>query len=99
MRDVVELKQYSEEKSIQFLIPPSIQEGLDIEFGDQLQMQIEGIYKEGMEKITVNFPTSGTVIRIGGTSKGITVRKDIVKRFKLKSGYSLQIDFKKEITT
>ena len=98
MRDVVELKQSSEGKSIQFLIPPSIKEGLNIDFGDQMQMQIEGIYKEGIERLPVSFPTSGTVIKIGGTSKGITVRKDIVKRFKLKAGHSLEIDFQKKTT-
>ncbi|MBA7520580.1 hypothetical protein ES705_12676 [subsurface metagenome] len=41
-------------------------------FGDHLQMQIESIYKEAIEKLSVSFPTSGTVAKIGGTSKGIT---------------------------
>jgi len=95
LRDIVELKQSAKGKSIQFLIPPSIQDGLDISDGDPIQLQIEGIYKEGTEKISVNIPTSGTVVKAGGTSKGITIRKDIVKRFKLKAGYSLEIEFQK----
>ena len=47
----------------------------------------------------ISFPTPGTVVKVGGTSKGVTVRKDIIKRFNLKSGYNLQIDFQKETTT
>ena len=95
MRDVVELKQSAKGKSIQFLIPPSIQDGEGINDGDTIQLHIEGIYKEGIEKIPVSIFTSGTVVKAGGSSKGITIRKDIVKRFNLKAGYSLEIDFQK----
>ncbi len=92
---MVELKQSTKGKSIQFLIPPSIQDAEGINDGDTIQLHIEGIYKEGTEKISVSIPTSGTVVKAGGSSKGITIRKDIVKRFKLKAGYSLEIEFQK----
>ncbi|MFX1317353.1 MAG: hypothetical protein ACFE9T_15930 [Promethearchaeota archaeon] len=105
MKDIVTLKKSTKGKSLKFLISPPVQETLNIDYGDSLQIDIYGIYKEGKEMIPVDppVPNPGIVMKAGGTSKGITMKKDVVKLLQLKAeqmlGINIQIEKKKEPDT
>ncbi len=95
MKDVCSIKKASKGDSLKFLLSPSIQEALNLNHGDTVQMFITKISKEG-EFITI-VPVSmiGTVIKAGGTSKGVTIKKDIVELLKLKAGQIIEIEIQK----
>ncbi len=80
--------------SLRFLIPNAIVNGLNIEAGDSIQVQIKGIFKEKDQTTptTTDIPMPGKAIMSGASSLAITVKRNIVERYKLKAGYELVIN-------
>ncbi len=80
-------------KSVDFLIPPAKIEELDLIPGDLVYANASGLFSEldQKEPTPVEIPIPGRIISAGGGSLAITVKKNIVKRYKLKKDYDLLI--------
>jgi len=80
-----------------FLLTSAMIEALSLKAGDLIQVFILGIFKEPNETnpIPVNIPMVGRVIKTGGTSLGMTVKQNLVKRLELQENYDLLISIEK----
>lgn len=97
MKDIVSLKN-PKGKSLRFLISPTVRESLNINSGDTLKIFIYGIFEEGnkMKELDPVIPMPSTVVKAGQTSRGITVKKEIVELFNLKEGQMIAVDIQKK---
>ena len=86
MRDVVLLTESG--KTVGFSIQPSFLKDLNIEHGDNVEIEIFKEY-QGKESVTFTRP----LVNIGG-SKGVTIRYWLVKDLKLKVGETLSVDIR-----
>ncbi len=92
MKDTVRLTAQS--SSLRFSIVPAIHKEMGLDFGNSIEIEIFKIIKKGKEPTEVSEFMTRKVIRIGGTSKGASVKSNIIKRFDLKAGDELGIDIK-----
>jgi hypothetical protein len=81
-------------KSLGFAINPNILELLQIKLGDILEIGIEKILKKNVQKSLPIFMTR-KVIRFGGTSKGFSIKKNIVDELQLHPGDVIGVRIKK----
>lgn len=77
---------------MRFSIVPAIHEKLSLEFGNSIEIVIFKIIKKGEKPIEVSEFMTRKVIKIGGTSKGASVKSNIIKRFKLVAGDEIGVD-------
>ena len=89
MKDTVTLRKIG--KSLGFTIDPHIILDLSIKEKDIVHIQINEIIKE-KEIIQVSLHYSRNTIKIGESSLGITLKKNITDRFGLEMGILLGID-------
>ena len=95
IRDVVTIRKASKGDSLRFLISPSVQDALNLNFGDTVQILINKITIDEKSTTINPYPMVGTVIKAGGTSKGVTIKKEIVKLLNLKVDQMIEIDIQK----
>ena len=93
MKDTVRLT--AQGSSLRFSIVPAIHKELGLDFGDSIEIEIFKIIKKGQEPIEVSEFMTRKVIKIGGTSKGASVKSNIIKRFKLEAVDEISVDIKK----
>ncbi len=81
-------------KSIRFLLPPAKIELLDLQAGDLVQIHICGLITEPdqTEPTPVDIPMPSKIIKAGGGSLAITVKKNVRNLYKLEKGHSIKID-------
>jgi len=96
MEETVTLSSSGESGSIRFIIPPPTIDALGLQIGDIVEFEIKRIFKDKDQTIpeTPDFipKIRGNVISAGGSSLGVTIRKNYVKRYNLKENYDLVID-------
>jgi len=96
MGDIVTLTSAKHSGSIRFVVPTPTIEALDLKVGDIIEFQITGIFKDKDQKKPdePNFitPIKANIISAGGSSLGITIRRNFVNRYELEEGYDLIVD-------
>lgn len=98
VKDIVPLRFGSGNAStIRFIISPAMIESLDLEAGDLIQIIIFGVFKDPdqTDPIPLSIPMPGKVIKAGGASLGVTIRRNIVKRLKLQENDELLVSVEK----
>ncbi|MFX1568991.1 MAG: hypothetical protein ACFFCV_11570 [Promethearchaeota archaeon] len=98
IQDVVQLRLASgSDTSIRFLLTSAMIEALTLKAGDLIQVFILGIFKDPnqADPISINIPMVGRVIKAGGSSLGMTVKQNLVKRLDLQENYDLLIKIEK----
>lgn len=98
VQDVVQLRLASgSDISIRFLLTSAMIDALSLKVGDLVQVFILGIFKEPNEADSspVNIPMVGRVIKIGGTSLGMTIKRNLVKRLELQENYDLLVSIER----
>ena len=95
IRDVVTIRKASKGDSLNFLISPSVQDALELDFGDTVQIFITKINIGEQSKTIIPYPMVGKVIKAGGTSRGVTIKKEIIKLLTLKANQIVEIDIQK----
>ena len=98
IQDVVQLRLASgSDTSVRFLLTSAMIEALSLKAGDLIQVFILGIFNapSQADPISINIPMVGRVIKVGGTSLGMTVKQNLVKRLDLQENYDLLIKIEK----
>lgn len=93
MRDTVKLTPLG--NSLGFTIVPAIHEALKLEWGDSVEVRLIEII-EGEKRTPISGYMTRKVIKIGGASKGVSIKKIFVEQYNLKVGDVLSVDIKKE---
>ena len=98
MKDIITLKPSQRGKGLRFIISRAIREGEDIQFGDTLQINIYGFFKEGHDMIPIepSIPMPSIVSKIGTNTQGITMKRNIVKLLNLEAEQMLAVDIEKK---
>ena len=94
VKDIVPLRFGSGDSStIRFIISPAMIDALSLESGDLIQVSILGLFKSPDQKdpIPLDIPMPGKVIKAGGASLGVTIRKNLVKRLQLNENDELLV--------
>lgn len=94
MKDTVRLT--AQGSSLRFSIVPAIHKELSLDFGNSIEIEIFKIIKKGGEPVEVSEFMTRKVIKIGGTSKGASVKSNIIKRFKLEAGDEIGVDIRRK---
>lgn len=92
MKDTVKL--IAQGTSLRFTIVPAIHKELNLDFGNAIEIEIFKIIQKGKDPIEVSEYMTRKVIKIGGTSKGVSVKSIIVKRFSLEAGDEIGVNIK-----
>ncbi len=93
MKDTVNITSIG--RSIGFTINPDLLSKLGIDLGDLAEIEIYEIVK-GKDPRPISIFMSRKIITIGGGSKGVTIKNNIVKQFELKAGDMVGVDVKLE---
>jgi hypothetical protein len=98
MKDIITLKSSQRGKGLRFVISRAIREDLNTKFGDTIQINIYGIYKEGgdMKPIEPSIPMPSIISKIGSNTQGITMKRNIVKLLNLGAEQMLAVDIEKK---
>ncbi len=90
MRDTVTLTSIG--GSIGFTISPTMLNDLGIDLGDSVEIELKQIYRQSENPLDVSTFMRRKIIKVGGGSKGVIIKKNIVKQFKLEPGINIGID-------
>ncbi|MFX1297311.1 MAG: hypothetical protein ACFFD2_20960 [Promethearchaeota archaeon] len=91
MRDTVTITSVG--RSIGFTIAPDLLKKSELKLGELAEIEIYEIIK-GTEPRPISVYMSRKIISVGGVSKGVTIKHNVAKEFKLKVGDMIGIDIK-----
>ena len=93
MKDTVTLTSIG--GSVGFTLSPVILDDLRLDIRDSVEIELTQVYREGENPLNISTFMRRKIIKVGGGSKGVIIKKNIVRQLKLEPGTNVGIDVKR----
>jgi hypothetical protein len=93
VKDTVSLSKIG--SSVGFVLAGVTLDYLGLDVDDPVEIQIVKVFRSG-EPTEVNIPMMRKIIKVGGSSRGIIIKKNIIDELNLEAGMNIIIEINKK---